>query len=67
MRLGQGLGILHINSYYMDAAYHCHTDDGWIEMEKSPPFFLASQVSECIVEHGFDWSQLEHLSVYFNT
>ncbi len=51
----------------MDAAYHCHTDDGWIEMEKSPPFFLASQVSECIVEHGFDWSQLEHLSVYFNT
>lgn len=39
-----------------------------VEMEKNLlPFSLSSQDSPCLAEHGFDWSQLEHLSLYVNT
>lgn len=62
--LGSGFGGFYT---YMDAAYHCHTDDRRVEMDTSPPFSLPSRDSQCIVEYGFDWSQLEHLSLYFNT
>lgn len=51
----------------MDAAYHCHTDDGWVEIEKITSFFPSSRDSLCFAVHGFNWSQLKHLSLYVNT
>ena len=44
----------------MDAAYHCHTDDRWVEMESF--FFSPSRDSASL-----DLGHLEHLSFSVNT
>lgn len=69
VRLGQGLGIVHINSYYMDAAYHCYADDQPREMENYqdpvgfPPSFF-SELGLCARRHSFTALNEADLSIY---
>lgn len=54
--LGQGSGILDVNSYYVDAAYHCHSDDGWrTRLLSSPPAEIL-RVWQRTVLIGVNWS-----------